>query len=156
MINTGSRNLYKIVYKVIKFAARHKTPIRCSAFTYCEDELPSRMDLGKEKYGGPFTTEQVEDVKAFLGIHCSLLTLGPVFTVDTAVNRLLNTVLHHFTVNNSCTVMNYLIQLFELGDISSTLIVTVILIPVYICLLQPFDHSSITVSPGCSNAWDWG
>ena len=39
-----------------------------SAFTYCEDELPSRMDLGKEKYGGPFTTEPVEDVKAFYGI----------------------------------------------------------------------------------------
>ena len=37
-----------------------------SAFTYCEDELPSRLDLGKHKYGGPFTTEQVEDVKTFL------------------------------------------------------------------------------------------
>ena len=29
-------------------------------------ELPSRLDLGKHKYGGPFTTEQVEDVKTFL------------------------------------------------------------------------------------------
>jgi len=28
--------------------------------------VPSRMDLGKSKYGGPFTTEQVEDVKSFL------------------------------------------------------------------------------------------
>ena len=141
MIDTGSRNPYKLVYKVIKFAAQHKTPIRRSAFTYCEDELPSRMDLGKEKYGGPFTTEQVEDVKVFLGILCILLTLGPVFTVDTAVNRLLNTVPHHFTVNNSCTATNYLIQLFELGDISSTLIV--ILIPVYLFLLRPFIHRCI-------------
>ena len=74
MIDSGSRNPYKLVYKVIKFAAHHKTLIRRSAFTYCEDELPSRMDLGKEIYGGPFTTEQVEDVKAFLGILQVLLT----------------------------------------------------------------------------------
>ena len=40
-----------------------------------EDELPSRLDLGKEKYGGPFTIEQVEDVKAFLGILHVLLTI---------------------------------------------------------------------------------
>ena len=79
MIDQASRNPYKLVYKVIKFAAQHKTPIRRSAFTYCEDELPSRMYLGKDKYGGPFTTEQVEDVKAFLGITAVLLSLGPMF-----------------------------------------------------------------------------
>jgi peptide/histidine transporter 3/4 len=136
IIDSGSRNPYKLVYKVIKFAAQHKIPIHRSAFTYCEDELPSRMDLAKEKYGGPFTTEQVEDVKAFLGILCILITLGPMFTVDTAVNHLLNTVPHHFTVNESCTAMNYLIQLFELGDLSSSFVI--ILIPSYICLLRPF------------------
>ena len=30
-----------------------------STFIYCEDELPSCLDLGKHKYGGPFTTEQL-------------------------------------------------------------------------------------------------
>ena len=138
LIDYGSRNPYKLVFKIIKFAAQHKVPVRRSAFTYCEDELPTRMDLGKEKYGGPFTTEQVEDVKAFLGILCLLLTLGPVFTVDTAVNRLLNTVPHHLTINDSCTATYYLIQVFELGGLSSILIV--VLIPVYICLLRPFIH----------------
>ena len=53
-----------------------------SAFTYCEDELPSRLDLGKEKYGGPFTTEQVEDVDVFLGILKVLLSLGPLLLRD--------------------------------------------------------------------------
>ena len=59
-------NSFKLVYKVIKFAIKHKHPRQRSAFTYCEDELPSRIDFGKCKYGGPFTTEQVEDVKTFL------------------------------------------------------------------------------------------
>ena len=56
-IDSGSKNPYKLVYRVLKFAKDHTNPIRCSAFMYCEDELPSRLDVGKEKYGGSFTTE---------------------------------------------------------------------------------------------------
>ena len=63
-----TQNPFRLAYKVIQFAIRHKHPIYRSAFTYCEDELPSRIDFGKSKYGGPFTTEQVEDVKTFLRI----------------------------------------------------------------------------------------
>ena len=51
---------------MLKFAAKHKAPVNRSALTYWEDDIPSRLDLGKSKYGGPFTTEQVEDVKTFL------------------------------------------------------------------------------------------
>ncbi len=51
---------------ILKFAAKHKIPVRRSAFTYWEEEKPSRIDLGKTKYGGPFTNEQVEDVKTCL------------------------------------------------------------------------------------------
>ena len=58
----------KTVYRVLKFAKQHKYPVNRSAFTYCEDEIPSRIDLGKSKYGGPFTTEEVEDVKTFFRI----------------------------------------------------------------------------------------
>ena len=57
--------IIKQVYAVIEYAIKTKRPKR-SAFTYCEDELPSRIDFGKSKYGGPFTIEQVEDVKTCL------------------------------------------------------------------------------------------
>ena len=60
-----TQNPFKLVYNVVRYAAQHKQPRFRSAFTYCEDELPSRIDFGKSKYGGPFTTEQVEDVKTF-------------------------------------------------------------------------------------------
>ena len=56
------------IYRVLKFAAKHKAPLNRSAFTYWEEDIPSRIDLGKTKYGGPFTTEQVEDVKTIIGI----------------------------------------------------------------------------------------
>ena len=45
-----------------------------STFTYCEEHTPSRLDLGKEQYGGPFKTEEVEDVKAFLRLLLLLVT----------------------------------------------------------------------------------
>ena len=78
----GQSNPYKVVYKVLNFARKHKHPLRRSAFTYCDDEIPHRIDFGKERYGGPFTTEQVENVKTFLRIVLVLLTLGPVFMLE--------------------------------------------------------------------------
>ena len=68
-----THNPFKIVYNVIKYAIKNKSPRQRSAFTYCEDDLPSRIDLGKLKYGGPFTTEQVEDVKTLFRIVLVML-----------------------------------------------------------------------------------
>ena len=60
-------NPVKLIWRVMRYAWKHKQPVRRSAFTYGEPP-PSRLDLGKERYGGPFTTLQVEDVKSFLHI----------------------------------------------------------------------------------------
>ena len=68
----------KTIYQVLKFAARHKSPLRRSAFTYWEEDIPSRIDLGKSKYGGPFSTEEVEDVKTSLRL---LAISVPVFFI---------------------------------------------------------------------------
>ena len=58
-------NPLRIVVRVIKYAAQNKVPRQRSAFTYCETDIPSRIDFAKKRYGGPFTAEQVEDVKTF-------------------------------------------------------------------------------------------
>ncbi len=63
------------IYRVLKFAAKHKAPLNRSALTYWEKDIPSRIDLGKSRYGGPFTTEQVEDVKTILRLLPLCLTL---------------------------------------------------------------------------------
>ena len=72
-------NPFKLIYRVLKYAMEHKHPQQRSAFTYCEDVLPSRLDFGKSKYGGPFTTEQVEDVKTFFGGLGMVLIVSAVF-----------------------------------------------------------------------------
>ena len=61
-----TKNPFKLIFKVIRFAIKNKRLRGRSAFTYCEDDLPSRIDFGKGKYGGPFTIEEVEDVKTIL------------------------------------------------------------------------------------------
>jgi peptide/histidine transporter 3/4 len=76
-----TQNPFRLIYNVIRYALRHKQPRFRSAFTYCEDELPSRIDFGKSKYGGPFTTEQVEDVKTLFRI----LAVGSLVCIELGV-----------------------------------------------------------------------
>ena len=59
-------NPIKLIAKVLNYARKNKYPRNRSALTYWEEDYPSRLDLGKEKYGGPFTEEEVENVKTVL------------------------------------------------------------------------------------------
>ena len=59
-------NPIKLIFKVLNYARKTKYPKNRSALTYYLNEAPSRIDLGKDKYGGPFEEEQVEDVKTVL------------------------------------------------------------------------------------------
>ena len=77
----GQYNPYKTVFQVLKFAKKHKRPLRRSAFTYSDDCIPSRLDFAKERFGGPFTTEQVENVKTFFRLLLLLITLGPTYVI---------------------------------------------------------------------------
>ena len=82
IIEPKSPGSLKSIYQVLKFAAKHKAPVNRSAFTYWEEDIPSRVDLGKSKYGGPFSTEQVENVKTILRLLTIMLPLSfVVFTV---------------------------------------------------------------------------
>ena len=62
----------KTIFQVLNYARKTKYPERRSALTYFDEEEPSRLDYGKHKFGGPFTEEEVEDVK-------TILRLLPVF-----------------------------------------------------------------------------
>ena len=146
IIDTTRTNPYKLVYRVTKFARLHKVPIRRSAFTYCEDDIPSGLDLGKSKYGGPFTTEEVENVKAFYGIIKILFAFGLTMFMNLATNLLLphffihvSTLYKHnyFDAINATYVL--LTILFKDGYLSS--LVVVLFLPLYIALVWPFINS---------------
>ena len=101
IIEPKSPQSLKIIYQVLKFAAKHKAPINHSAFTYWEDDIPSRLDLGKSKYGGPFTTEQVEDVKTVLKILVVLLSF--VFVLIALGSSVLGYILPPSSTIRNCT-----------------------------------------------------
>ena len=61
--NNKTGNPIKLIYQVLNYARKNKCPRLRSALTYIDEEHPSRLDFGKHKFGGPFTEEEVEDVK---------------------------------------------------------------------------------------------
>ena len=69
---------FKLMFKILKYVIKNKYPRQRSAFTYWEDKQYSRIDLAKSKYGGPFTTEQVEDVKTVLRIITFMIIMSGV------------------------------------------------------------------------------
>ena len=77
-------NPVKLIVKVLNYARKNKYPRNRSALTYWEESAPSRLDLGKDKYGGPFTEEEVEDVKTFFRYIPLLVCLFGVTVVTIA------------------------------------------------------------------------
>ena len=74
-------NPVKVIGQVLNYARKNKHPKNCSALIYWEEDYPSRLDLGKDKYGGLFSLEQVEDVKTFLRLIPLLISVVGVFCV---------------------------------------------------------------------------
>ena len=69
-------NPIRDIASVLNYARKNKFPRNCSALTYWENKTPSRLDLGMEKYGGPFTEEQVEDVKTVLRLLLLIFSIS--------------------------------------------------------------------------------
>ena len=81
IVEPSTSNPFKLVAGVLKYAWTHKYPAFRSAFTYHDHMRPSRIDYAKAIYGGPFSTEQVEDVKTFLRITSVLVPMGAAVTI---------------------------------------------------------------------------
>ena len=80
-------NPYKTVYKVLNFARKHRYALQRSAYTYSDDYIPTRIDFAKERYGGPFSTEEVENVKTLARIILLLLSMGPIYLLHVPASQ---------------------------------------------------------------------
>ena len=117
-------NPIKLIIQVLNYTRKHRYPERRSAFTYIDEEQPTRMDFGKEKFGGPFTEEEVEDVKTVLRLIPLVICLNFINGAEIAPAQLLK------SSENYSDFINIAI------DISLYLL----LIPVYRLLLHRFIH----------------
>ena len=91
-----THNPLKLIYQVLRYAVKNKYPRLRSAFTYWEDKPYSRIDLGKAKYGGPFTTEQVEDVKTFFRILVLIGSSSTILGVVFLLGQSFVSIMFHF------------------------------------------------------------
>ena len=119
------KNPLRIVIKVVIYSLKHKHPERRSAFTYWENYIPSRIDLGKEKYGGPFTYEQVEDVKTMFGLLLLIVSMFGYHLLGDGYS------LSHYIMNTvGCPTLGQFIGMVLNPEHISTLVV-VFCIPIY-------------------------
>ena len=128
------QNPLNLIAKVLKFRYKHKHPKQRSAFTYWEDKLPMRIDLAKQKYGGPHTNEEVEDVKTFIRMLATILTASVFLTVNIADSGLQSqSILQYSAPNASKTTACYNIKSVSYLDHY----VIVLLVPLYELVVLP-------------------
>ena len=134
----GRINPVKHIFKVLKYARHHSQPVFRSAFTY--GEVPSRLDLAKNRYGGPFTTEEVEDVKTFGRILLVLISLfGFLLSPNTSV--VFNYYLH-YTGDEFTLLINVILRFVNIQYI-----LLVLLIPVHMLIIRPcFNRYTYRIS----------
>jgi peptide/histidine transporter 3/4 len=122
-------NPIKLIYGVLKYAVCHKYPVNQSAFTHNDEETYNRLNFAKRRFGGPFTTEEVEDVKTFGRITILLLSLFGFTLIDNT--NILSVSLGNFQMDykgqEQCFTSNFIGKLF----------VVVIVIPIYKLVLTP-------------------
>ena len=121
-------NPIKLIVKVLNYARKNKYPRLRSALTYWEESAPSRLDLGKDKYGGPFTEEEVEDVKTVLRF-CPLMVCIFAFVIATIVRRSLH------------KGLNIIEHCAYIGEIPS--VVTLLMMLLYKMFFSRFCHRCI-------------
>ena len=119
-------NPVRLIASVLMYAKRNKYPERRSALTYWENDYPSRIDFGKRRFGGPFTEEEVENVKTFGRII-------PVLLLSVTVTHLGNdsSNLYDISVNKNYSHMD------GLGRNHLAFLVAAILILIYQFILYP-------------------
>ena len=112
---------------MLNYAWKHKFPERRSAFTYWEEECPSRIDLGKDKYGGPFTVEEVENVKSVFNLLPLIICIAGILFLNG-------------------TSMNYHLRTREIIPFYFSLVRDVVVIswlPIYHLLIYPFFYNRV-------------
>ena len=124
-------NPYSLVYRVIKFALEHKYPLQRSALTFWEDKIPSRIDLGKSKYGGPFTSEEVENVKTFLQLIKVLISLLGIYVGSLSINL---DVYHRIIVVSRNSLW---------AEVSYYVVIIAVFILLYVLLFVPCFHKCL-------------
>ena len=153
--NIPTQSPYTVVYLVVKYAFTRRRPHTWESSAQQEasmtsfisgNEAPvqasSRLDYSKDIYGGPFTSQQVEDVKSCGRIFMVVLSLSAIFITNIPTSMVASVFAAHIRQDNSesCSAQSVIVNSF-----SSLL--PVILIPLYELVIYPLIGRYIPTSP---------
>ena len=128
-IHYKSSSPFKTIFKVLNYARKTKYPEHRSAFTYIDEEEPSRLDYGKHKFGGPFTEEEVEDVKT-------------IFRLLTLFLSILGAFINSKLFENKQSLIKFVNEPADLQFMTNFLL-PILLIPAYRFIVFPLLHNRI-------------
>ena len=146
---------YTVVYQVVKYAFTRRRPRTWESPAQQEDSMTSfisgnevsvqassRLDYSKDIFGGPFTNQQVEDVKSCGRIFMVVLSLSAIFITNIPTSMVASVFASHIQQDNSgsCSARSIIVSSF-----SSLL--PVILIPLYELVIYPLIGRYIPASP---------
>ena len=133
----SKKNPISLIYGVMKYTLNNKQPAARSAFTHNDEESHIRINFAKKRYGGPFTTEEVEDVKTFWRISILLVSLFGFLLLDNTGNFVVQYTNLQITKVDSgigavtqCIIKNY----------GVTFYVVLIGVPVHKLIISPFFY----------------
>ena len=128
-------NPIKQIFKVLNYARKNKCPRNRSAFTYIDEEQPTRLDFANTKFGGPFTEEQVEDVKTTLRLLPLIVSMNLIFLVKST---------HIYLARNMQLTENFR-RLYKLlqNNLFLDSVVALVAIPVYNFIILPLFNKYI-------------
>ena len=135
-------NPISIIVKVLNYARKHRYPEKRSALTYWEDDYPSRIDLGKEKYGGPFTTEEVEDVKTVLRLIPITISVTACGVAWFNSNYLQEMEIHRTCYNSSIKASSFHNTLFH-NEFFIACIWATLGLPIFYFIIYPLFYNHI-------------
>ena len=127
----STRNPLTLIGHVLNYARKTKYPRHRSALTYWLDDYPPRIDLGKTKYGGPFTEEEVENVKTFFRLIPVLLFALLVFIPFEPLGRF-----HHTTNHTTQSIGECLIT----SSYFCHYVIAVIFVPIKLIVFSRFRY----------------
>ena len=140
--HASRENPYKLVYQVTQYARKNKLLINRGAFHEINHDMPSGLDAGMQKYGGPFSTNLVEDVKAFYGIFKVMVIGSSIFFFLLVSYQMNETLANHLTPEVGLPALNCSSTLSmsprEAVTQALSRALVVFIVPCYAFCLRPF------------------
>jgi len=140
--HASRQNPYRMVFQVTKYASKNKLLVNREAFSQCNHDTPSGLDAGMQKYGGPFSNNLVEDVKAFYGILRVMIIGSSIFFFLQVSYKMNETLADHLTLeteqhsSSNCTP-SFMMSSKEFATHSLSKVLVVLFVPCYVFFMRP-------------------